>query len=72
MPLQFMPETNKNLVITNRVGLKDSHTLAVYEKTGGYQSIQKLFSMEPKAVIEEVKSSGLRGRGGAGFSAGLK
>lgn len=59
-------------VLTNRVGTKDSHTIAVYERTGGYKSAQKLFSMEPNAVIEEVKASGLRGRGGAGFSCGLK
>lgn len=61
-----------SLVLTNRIGLKDSHTLSVYEKTGGYQSIQKLFSMTPQGVIEEVKTSGLRGRGGAGFPCGLK
>lgn len=60
------------LVLTNRVGIPDSHTLAVYKKTGGYQTLEKLFSMTSTAVIEEVKNSGLRGRGGAGFSAGLK
>ncbi len=60
------------LVLTNRVGTPDSHTLAVYKKTGGYQTLEKLFSMAAPAVIEEVKNSGLRGRGGAGFSAGLK
>lgn len=67
-----MTANNKNLVLTNRVGIKDSHTLAVYEQTGGYKTIAKLFGMEPDKVIEEVKQSGLRGRGGAGFSAGLK
>ncbi|MDO8519113.1 MAG: NADH-quinone oxidoreductase subunit NuoF [Deltaproteobacteria bacterium] len=61
-----------NHVLTNRVGVKEAHTLAVYEKTGGYQSLQKLFALKPPQVIEEVKNSGLRGRGGAGFSAGLK
>lgn len=60
------------LVLTTRRGIPGSHTLAVYEKTGGYRAVGKLFSMEPSRVIEEVKSSGLRGRGGAGFSAGLK
>ncbi|MBI2339269.1 MAG: NADH-quinone oxidoreductase subunit NuoF [Deltaproteobacteria bacterium] len=61
-----------SLVLTNRIGISESYTLQVYEKTGGYQSVKKLFSMEPVQVIEEVKNSGLRGRGGAGFSAGLK
>src|SRR3989344_777111 len=37
-----------------------------------YASLQKLFKMTPAQVIEEVKASGLRGRGGAGFSAGVK
>lgn len=61
-----------SLVLTNRVGVKNSHTLEVSKKTGGYLSVEKLFAMEPNTVIEEVKSSGLRGRGGAGFSCGLK
>lgn len=49
-----------------------AHTLAVYESTGGYKAIDKVFAMKPDEVIEEVKLSGLRGRGGAGFSAGMK
>lgn len=44
----------------------------MYEKYGGYQSIAKVFTMAPDAVVEEVKNSGLRGRGGAGFPAGMK
>ncbi len=61
-----------NLVLTNRFYLEDSHTLAVYEKTGGYSSIDKMFAMTPEDVIKVVKDSGMRGRGGAGFPAGLK
>lgn len=61
-----------SLVLTNRFGLENSHTLDVYEETGGYATIQKLFSLKPDEVVEEVKKSGLRGRGGAGFSAGMK
>jgi NADH-quinone oxidoreductase subunit F len=60
------------LVLTNRFDLENSHTLDVYEATGGYATIQKLFSLKPEEVVEEVKKSGLRGRGGAGFSAGVK
>lgn len=61
-----------SLVLTNRFKLKDSHTLKVYEETGGYQSLEKLFTMKPQEVTAAVKESGLRGRGGAGFPAGLK
>lgn len=45
----------------------------VYRKHGGYASVEKaLKSMSPEEVVEEVKKSGLRGRGGAGFPTGLK
>lgn len=43
-----------------------------YEKADGYQGLGKALSMEPAQVIEEVKKSGLRGRGGAGFPTGMK
>src|SRR5450432_457092 len=43
-----------------------------YVKNGGYEGLKKALSMDPKAVIDEVKASNLRGRGGAGFSAGIK
>lgn len=45
----------------------------VYRKKGGYASVEKaLKSMSPEDVVEEVKKSGLRGRGGAGFPTGMK
>jgi NADH-quinone oxidoreductase subunit F len=43
-----------------------------YEKLGGYADLKKAFKMKPKEIIEEVKASGLRGRGGAGFPTGMK
>jgi NADH-quinone oxidoreductase subunit F len=48
------------------------HTYDVYRQMGGYASVEKAFTMEPAAIVEEVKKSGLRGRGGAGFPTGLK
>ena len=48
-------------------------TLAVYRQHGGYASVEKaLKTMAPAEVVEEVKKSGLRGRGGAGFPTGMK
>lgn len=48
-------------------------TYEVYRREGGYRGVEKaLKSMGPEAIVEEVKKSGLRGRGGAGFPAGMK
>jgi NADH-quinone oxidoreductase subunit F len=43
-----------------------------YRKNGGYAAVEKAFKMAPADIVEEVKKSGLRGRGGAGFPTGLK
>lgn len=43
-----------------------------YIAVGGYNAIQKCFKMTQMEVIDEIKKSGIRGRGGAGFSTGMK
>ncbi|NLU49554.1 MAG: NADH-quinone oxidoreductase subunit NuoF [Syntrophomonadaceae bacterium] len=50
----------------------DASNINDYIKAGGYTALEKARRMEPRAVIEEVKKANLRGRGGAGFNAGLK
>ncbi|MDA0692030.1 MAG: NADH-quinone oxidoreductase subunit NuoF [Nitrospinae bacterium] len=59
-------------ILFKNINKKNLHTLAVYEKEGGYKSLKKAFAKEPEEIIEMVKASGLRGRGGAGFPTGLK
>ncbi|HSE86615.1 MAG TPA: NADH-quinone oxidoreductase subunit NuoF [Candidatus Binatia bacterium] len=60
-------------VLLRNIDVPDSHTLAVYRSRGGYRAWEKVVqSMKPGQVIEEVKASGLRGRGGAGFPTGMK
>jgi NADH-quinone oxidoreductase subunit F len=49
-----------------------NHTLEGYQKNGGYAQLKKALGMKPADITEEVKKSGLRGRGGAGFPTGLK
>jgi NADH-quinone oxidoreductase subunit F len=55
-----------------RVGQPGSHTLSSYLQDGGYQAFRRALAIGADATIDEVKKSGLRGRGGAGFATGLK
>ena len=65
-----MPET---LVLLDGIDELGLHTIDVYERRGGYRAMRKaLIDMDQDEVLEELKASGLRGRGGAGFSMGQK
>ena len=63
-----------NQVVFEPLGIAESWTLAAYRSIGGYQAWEKILREKtpPEQIIEEVKASGLRGRGGAGFPTGLK
>ena len=67
-------EAYVNGVTLQNRGLPDSHRLQVYQDTGGYQALRKVLleGMTPDQIINEMKTSALRGRGGAGFPTGLK
>src|SRR6266478_6035719 len=60
-------------VLLRRVGKPDSQSLAGYRADGGYRALTKAVNeMTPAQIVDAVKMSGLRGRGGAGFPCGLK
>ena len=59
-------------VVSKRFGLANSASLQTYLAHDGYLGLRKALQMTPEAIIEEVKKSALRGRGGAGFPAGMK
>ncbi|MEO8704879.1 MAG: NADH-quinone oxidoreductase subunit F, partial [Kofleriaceae bacterium] len=67
-----MPTPRDTKLVTQRFGNEDAKTLAGYEKTGGYAVLRKALAMRPDDITAEVKNSNLRGRGGAGFSTGVK
>src|SRR6185503_16899476 len=60
-------------ILLDKIHVEGIKSFDVYRANGGYNSVEKaLKSMTPNDVVEEVKKSGLRGRGGAGFPTGMK
>jgi NADH-quinone oxidoreductase subunit F len=64
--------TSLTPVLTAHWDEPDAFTLAAYQRSGGYQALRKALSTSPAEIVQMVKDSGLRGRGGAGFLAGMK
>jgi NADH-quinone oxidoreductase subunit F len=59
-------------VLTRRFGLPNSASIDTYLATDGYKGYERARGMKPEEIVEEVKVSALRGRGGAGFPTGMK
>jgi NADH-quinone oxidoreductase subunit F len=59
-------------LLLEKINIPGIDTMSVYRANGGYQSLEKAMKMQPNEVVDEVKKSGLRGRGGAGFPTGMK
>ncbi len=59
-------------ILLKNIDKPDSHRLENYLKNGGYAGIKAALKLKPDSIIQIMKDSGLRGRGGAGFSTGLK
>ena len=59
-------------VLLANIDKPEQATIAKYRERGGYKALEKALAIEQAALIEEVKASGLRGRGGAGFPTGMK
>jgi NADH-quinone oxidoreductase subunit F len=67
------PDPAEVRVISRRFGIPNAKSIDVYLKNDGYQALEKaLKQMTPEQIIDEVKKANLRGRGGAGFPAGMK
>ncbi len=69
--IEFQGQQEK--IVLRNCGTIDPESIDEYEKAGGYAGLKKaLLEMTPGGIIDEIKESGLRGRGGAGFPTGLK
>lgn len=63
---------SKHGIVLGRIAAGGARTLATYQKLGGYAALAKALAGTPEQVLASVETSGLRGRGGAGFPAGRK
>ena len=66
------PSPLETRVLSRRFGMPHSESLDTYLATEGYQAFTKAAKMTPDEIINEMKASNLRGRGGAGFPTGMK
>src|SRR5678809_563300 len=67
-----MPADRNTRIVLRPMGVEGVNTLAGAASRGAYRQVAKAFALSPAALVDEVKKSNLRGRGGAGFPTGLK
>ncbi|HEX4681389.1 MAG TPA: NADH-quinone oxidoreductase subunit NuoF [Gemmatimonadaceae bacterium] len=66
------PHARETTVLSKHFGEREAQTLDGWKTRGGYTALRKALGMQPGEIVDIVKSSGLRGRGGAGFPTGVK
>ena len=71
-PITSRHDPRFEVTLYRYVGVEGAHTLDAYLEHGGYEAARKALASEPGQIVNTVKASGLRGRGGAGFPAGVK
>src|ERR1700686_5463191 len=72
MGFPHQPHPKETVLLSKHFGNPETRTYTGAVKRGVYEALTKALAMPPAAVADEVKNSGLRGRGGAGFPTGLK
>ncbi|HEU4584553.1 MAG TPA: NADH-quinone oxidoreductase subunit NuoF [Gemmatimonadaceae bacterium] len=72
MGFPHKPHPRETQVLSRYFGDAEARSLEGWKKRGGYKALEKALGMTPEEIINEVKESGLRGRGGAGFPTGMK
>ena len=72
MGFPHKPHPRETVVLSQYFGDAEARTYKGWVKRGGYQALERARALPPAGVVDEVKNSGLRGRGGAGFPTGLK
>lgn len=72
LPPGVIHQDQDQLSLLRRIGRTDPESLDAYRASGGYETLTKAIAMGPDGIIDELETSGLKGRGGAAFPIGLK